>query len=95
MSFEYYYRQHLEAKNFDAAMKAALTIKRSLYYKQPSYAGFNKVVNLVSSRVNSELMTTILERNLEIMEIHFDTLKDVIVVKARCIKSIGDEPCLA
>lgn len=40
-------------------------------------------------------MTPILERSLEIMEIHFDTLKDVIVVEARCIKSIGDEPCLA
>ncbi|MBE9043762.1 methyltransferase [Pleurocapsales cyanobacterium LEGE 10410] len=75
MSFEDYYEQHPEdAKNFDAAMKGALTLSDRSILDSYDFSGFKQVVDLATGgQGDGELLATILQQNPGVTGIYFDT----------------------
>ena len=93
MSFEDYYEQHPEdAKNFDAAMKGALTLSDRSILGSYDFSGFSKVVDLASGgQGDGELIATILQKNHDVTGIHFDTPARLASAKTTVEnKSVGD-----
>ncbi len=74
MGFEDYYEQHPEvAKNFDAAMKGALTLSDRSIIGAYDFSGFDKVVDIAGGgQGDGELIATILQKNQTVTGIHFD-----------------------
>lgn len=93
MGFEDYLKQHPEvAKNFDAAMKGALTMSDRSILGSYDFSGFNKVVDIASGgQGDGELIATILQKNPGVTGINFDTPTRTEGAKAAVeSKSVGD-----
>jgi hypothetical protein len=96
MGFEDYYQQNPEdAKNFDAAMKGALTLSDRSIIGAYDFSDFNKVVDIAGGgQGDGELIASILKQNLNVTGVHFDTPTRLEGAKAAIEnnenKSVGD-----
>jgi hypothetical protein len=75
MGFEDYYQQNPEvAKNFDAAMKGALTLSDRAILDSYDFSGFKLIVDIATGgQGDGELIASILKQNPTLQGIHFDT----------------------
>jgi ubiquinone/menaquinone biosynthesis C-methylase UbiE len=93
MGFEDYYQQNPEdAKNFDAAMKGALTLSDRSIIGAYDFSDFNKVVDIAGGgQGDGELIASILQKNQAVTGVHFDAPMRIEEAKAAIAnKSVGD-----
>ena len=93
MDFEEYYQRNPDvAKDFDAAMKGALTLSDRAILGGYDFSNFKQVVDIATGgQGDGELIASILRQNQDLKGIHFDT--SARISKAEAVaedKSLGD-----